>query len=128
MNASDEQLLGALRAGARGYLLKDADRDEIARAVLTVAAGGTVYAGAIGRRLVEHVTAEPARADSPFPELTDRERDIVRQVATGRSNQEIARTLFLAEKTVRNNVAAILAKLGVRVRAALVALARDRGV
>lgn len=128
MNASDDQLLGALRAGARGYLLKDADRDEIARAVITVAEGGTVYAGEIGRRLVERATVAQSPAERSFPELTERELDIVRQVATGRSNHEIARSLCLAEKTVRNNVAAILTKLQVRDRAALVALARDRGL
>lgn len=128
MNASDDQLLGALRAGARGYLLKDADRDQIVRAVVTVAEGGTVYAGEMGRRLVERATAPPSPAQRPFPELTDRELEIVRHVAVGRSNHEIGAELFLAEKTVRNNVSMVLSKLGLRDRAALVAVARDRGL
>lgn len=128
MNASDEQLLAALRAGARGYLLKDADRDEIARAVLTVAGGGQVYGGEIGRRLVERATVGTAPARRPWPQLTDRELEIARLVATGRSNREIAAALFLAEKTVRNNVASILAKLALRDRAALVAAAREEGL
>lgn len=128
MNAGDDQILGALRAGARGYLLKDADRDEIARAIQTVAAGGTVYSGEVGRRLVERASGAADPADRPFPELTERETQILAHIAAGRSNREIAASLFLAEKTVRNNVAVILAKLHLRDRAAAVAAARDRGL
>lgn len=128
MSASDDQILGALRAGARGYLLKDADRDEIARAIQTVAAGGTVYSGDVGRRLVERASEATTPATRPFPELTERETQILGQIAAGRSNREIAASLYLAEKTVRNNVAVILAKLHLRDRAAAVAAARDHGI
>lgn len=128
MHAGDEHVLAALRAGASGYLLKDAAREEIARAIHTVAGGGTVYSGDIGRRLVERAARPAARPSDLFPELTERETEILRQVAVGRSNSEIAAALFLSEKTVRNNVAMILAKLHLRDRAAAVAAARDRGL
>jgi DNA-binding NarL/FixJ family response regulator len=128
MNAGDESILAALRAGAGGYLLKDAERDEIARAIHTIASGGTVYSGEVGRRLVERAAQPESPRPRPFPELTDREVEILDGVAAGRSNHEIAATLFLSEKTVRNNVAMILAKLHLRDRAAAVAEARDRGL
>lgn len=128
MSAGDDNILGALQAGARGYLLKDAQRDEIARAIHTVAAGGTVYSGEVGRRLVERASRPTHAAERPFPELTERETEILAGVASGRSNHEIAGALFLSEKTVRNNVAVILAKLHLRDRAAAVATARDRGL
>lgn len=128
MHSGDEHVLAALRAGASGYLLKDAEREEIARAIHTVAGGGTVYSGDIGRRLVERAARPASRPSDLFPELTERETEILRQVAAGRSNPEIAASLFLSEKTVRNNVAMILAKLHLRDRAAAVAAARDRGL
>jgi DNA-binding NarL/FixJ family response regulator len=124
MHAEDETVIAALRAGARGYLLKGAERDEIVRAVLTVASGGTVYDGSVGRRISDFVS-RPLRPGKAFTQLTDREHEVLEQVAAGRSNHEIAALLHLSEKTVRNNVATILAKLAVRDRAALVARARD---
>lgn len=128
MHADDEALLDAVRAGARGYLLKGAERDEIVRAVLTVAAGGTVFGGDTGRRIAAYATRPPAAQGRVFAELTDREHEVLEHVAAGRGNHEIAATLFLSEKTVRNHVATILAKLGLRDRAAAVARARDRGM
>jgi DNA-binding NarL/FixJ family response regulator len=127
MHADDDAMLGALDAGARGYLLKGADRDEITRAVLTVAAGGTVYGPEVGRRLAELVVRRHG-PNRPFPHLTPREEEVLALVATGLGNHEIARRLMLSEKTVRNNVAAILPKLHVRDRAAAVARARDAGM
>ncbi|WP_084106388.1 response regulator transcription factor [Demequina sp. NBRC 110056] len=128
MNASDSSVLGALRAGASGYLLKDAGREEIARAIHTVAQGGTVYSGDVGRRIVERLASPHEPPARPFPELTEREDQILERIASGCSNHEIAQALFLSEKTVRNNVAVILAKLHLRDRAAAVAAARDRGM
>jgi len=127
MHADDDAVLGALRAGAHGYLLKGADRDEIARAVLTVAGGGTVYGAEVGRRLAALLSVR-GQATRRFPELTPRKEQILSLVATGLGNHEIARRLGLSEKTVRNNVAAILNKLQVRDRAAAVARARDAGL
>ncbi|MEU5346523.1 MULTISPECIES: response regulator transcription factor [unclassified Streptomyces] len=129
MHEDDEALLGALRAGARGYLLKGADRTEIVRAVLSVAAGDAVYGEAVARRIVAFFTgAHRHYAAQIFPELTDRERQILELVATGCGNHEIARRLVLSEKTVRNYVSAVLVKLGVPHRAAAVAKARDAGL
>jgi DNA-binding NarL/FixJ family response regulator len=129
MHEEDEALFSALRAGARGYLLKGADRDEIVRAVLAVASGDAVYSGSVAQRIVGFFTAAQQQyAAQVFPELTAREREILGLVATGLGNHEVARRLVLSEKTVRNNVAAILTKLEVPDRAAAVAKARDAGL
>ncbi|MEV6302036.1 response regulator transcription factor [Actinoplanes sp. NPDC051861] len=129
MHDEDEALFGALRAGARGYLLKGADRAQIVRAVLAVADGDAVYGAPVARRIVDFYTG--ARRDfaaSVFPELTDREREVLDVLASGADNREIARRLYLSEKTVRNHVSALFLKLGVRDRAAAVARARDAGL
>jgi DNA-binding NarL/FixJ family response regulator len=129
MHEEDEALFSALRAGARGYLLKGADRDEVVRAVLAVAAGDAVYSGSVAQRIVGFFTASQQQyAAQAFPDLTTREREILDLVATGLGNHEIARRLVLSEKTVRNNVASILTKIQVPDRAAAVARARDSGL
>jgi DNA-binding NarL/FixJ family response regulator len=129
MHEDDEALFGALRAGARGYLLMGADKAEIVRAVLAVAAGDAVYGAAVARRIVDFFTGAQQRyAAQVFPELTAREREILDLVAAGSGNHEIARRLVLSEKTVRNHVSAILLKLQVPDRAAAVAKARDAGL
>ena len=129
MHDDDPALFGALRAGARGYLLKGADKTEILRAVQAVAAGEAVYGAAVARRIVEFFTgAQQEYAAQVFPQLTAREREVLGLVAAGCGNHEIARRLVLSEKTVRNHVAAILFKLEVADRAAAVAKARDAGL
>jgi len=130
MHEDNQALLGALRAGARGYLLKGADRAEIVRAVLAVAAGEAVYGAAVARRITDFFTGGGLRdyTASAFPELTDREREVLDLVAAGCGNHDIARRLALSEKTVRNHVSAILFKLQVRDRAAVIAKARDAGL
>jgi DNA-binding NarL/FixJ family response regulator len=129
MHEDDEALFAALRAGVRGYLLKDADRDDIVRAVLAVAAGEAVYGAAVARRIVDFFTGAQQRyAAQVFPELTGREREVLNLLATGCGNHEIARRLVLSEKTVRNHVATILTKLQAPNRAAAVAKARDAGI
>ena len=106
MHEDDESVFAALRAGARGYLLKGADRSEIVLAVLTVAAGEAVYGPAVARRIVDFFTgASRHYAARIFPELTSREREVLEHVARGRGNHQIARDLVLSEKTVRNHVA-----------------------
>jgi DNA-binding NarL/FixJ family response regulator len=129
MREDDEALFGALRAGAGGYLLKGADGEEIVRAVLAAAAGDAVYTADVAKRIISFFTsAHQTYAAQAFPQLTAREREILHLVATGLGNHEIARRLVLSEKTVRNNVAAILTKLQVPDRAAAVARARDTGL
>jgi DNA-binding NarL/FixJ family response regulator len=129
MHEDDEMLFGALRAGARGYLLKGADKAEILRALLAVASGEAVYGAPVARRIVAFFTGAQQRyAAQVFPELTAREREVLELVAAGHGNHEIARRLVLSEKTVRNHVAAILVKLQVPDRATAVAKARDAGL
>ncbi|MFC8434000.1 response regulator [Streptomyces sp. NPDC057253] len=129
MHEDDEALFAALRAGARGYLLKDADRAEIVRAVLAVAEGQAVYGQAVARRIVDFFTGvHRDYAAQVFPELTEREREVLELIALGIGNHRIAARLVLSEKTVRNHVSAILTKLHVSDRAAAVARARDAGL
>ncbi|GAA4884498.1 response regulator [Actinomycetospora straminea] len=119
MHDDDETVLAALRAGARGYLLKGADQEEIRRAVHAVVAGEMIVAPAAAAHVVARLAAPPPAA--PFPELTPRERDVLDAMARGRRNHAIAEELGLAAKTVGNHVSAILAKLGVETRAEAVA-------
>ncbi|MGR7025937.1 response regulator [Geodermatophilus sp. URMC 62] len=127
MHEDDASLFGALRAGARGYLLKGADREEIVRAVLAVAAGDAVYGGAVARRVADALTGR-ASAAPVLPGLTGREREVLELLAAGLPTGQIARRLALSDKTVRNHVSAVLTKLQVPDRAAAVARAREAGL
>jgi DNA-binding NarL/FixJ family response regulator len=127
MHEDDASLFGALRAGADGYLLKGADRDEIVRAVLAVAQGHAVYGGAVARRVVDTLSQTNSRPPS-FPELTAREREVLELLAAGLPTSHIARRLGLSDKTVRNHVSAVLTKLQVPDRAAAIARAREAGL
>jgi DNA-binding NarL/FixJ family response regulator len=124
MFEDDETVLSAIRAGARGYLLKGAGQDEMLAAIRAVVAGQLVVGQTVAARLVEHLSARP----DPFPELTSREREILVLLAEGHQNATIAARLDLAPKTVGNHVSAILAKLGVPDRAQAARLARARGL
>ena len=130
MSDDDDSVFAALRAGARGYLLKEADAEDITRAVRAVAAGEAVFGPRIADRVIAFFSQAGLRgtAAAPFPQLTDREREILDLIARGCDNPTIARRLFLSEKTVRNHVSACLHKLQVASRAEAVALARDAGV
>jgi DNA-binding NarL/FixJ family response regulator len=129
MHADDESLFAAMRAGARGYLLKGADRAELVRAIQSVASGEAVYGAAVAQRIVDFFTgAHEDYAAKVFPELTDRERDVLRLLAQGRRNSEIAAELSLSDKTVRNHVSAVLLKLQVPDRTAAALRARDAGL
>jgi DNA-binding NarL/FixJ family response regulator len=123
----DDSVFAALRAGARGYLLKGADHDEIRRAVQAAAAGETIFGAGLTARVLAFFTRE-APAVPLFPQLTDRERDVLELVAQGRSNTAIAARLHLSEKTIRNNLSNILAKLQVADRAQAIVQARDAGL
>jgi DNA-binding NarL/FixJ family response regulator len=124
----DEYVYNALRAGAAGFMLKDAPPQRLADAVRTVASGETLLAPAITRRLVERYAAEPAPDATAFAELTAREVDVVRLVARGLSNAEIGGELFLSEATVKTHLTSILRKVGLRDRTQLVVLAYERGL
>lgn len=123
----DDNILAALRAGARGYLLKGAGPVEIERAVRAVAAGEMLLAPEVAERAMPHLagTRAPHR---PFPQLTQREDEVLELVARGLDNLSIARRLGLSDKTVRNNLSNILTKLGVADRGAAIARARDAGL
>lgn len=130
MHEDDEHVFAALRAGANGYLVKGADGDEIARAVLAVANGDAVYGGSVARRIVSFYAGEAAEspAQRAFPELTPREREVLELVATGCRNHEIARRLGMSEKTVRNHVSQVLLKLQVPDRTSAALKAREAGL
>lgn len=129
MHAEDDSLFAALRAGARGYLLKGADRAELVRAILSVASGEAVYGSAVASKIVAFFTgAQKDYAAQVFPELTDRERDVLTLLAEGRRNSEIAGALHLSDKTVRNHVSSVLLKLQVPDRTAAALKAREAGL
>ena len=130
MSEDDDSVFAALRAGARGYLLKESSAGDIVRAVRAVAAGEAVFGPRIADRVLAFFSAAALRgaAAVPFPQLSDREREVLDLVAQGCDNQTIARRLFLSDKTVRNHVSACLHKLQVASRAEAVALARDAGL
>ncbi|MEV4183295.1 response regulator transcription factor [Streptosporangium canum] len=123
----DEYAFAALRAGASGFLLKDAPAEEIVAAVRTVHEGDAVIAPSTTRRLLDHVAPTlPLPADPPIP-LTDREREVLRHIAQGETNAEIAGRLFLSEGTVKTHVGRILAKLQLRDRVQAVIWAYEHG-
>ncbi|GAB3856053.1 response regulator transcription factor [Nocardioides maradonensis] len=128
MNEDDDTVLGAIRAGARGYLLKGAGAEEVQHAVRTAAAGGMVFGGALAGRIAGLLSGGPRPVeDEPFPDLTERERSVLRMVAAGRSNDDIAGELYVSNKTVRNTVSVIYAKLGASGRADAIVRAREAG-
>jgi DNA-binding NarL/FixJ family response regulator len=129
MSEDADSVFAALRAGARGYLLKEADAGDIARAVSAVARGEAVFGPRVADKVLTFF-AGAARSGSavPFPQLTEREREVLDLVAQGCDNLTIARRLVLSDKTVRNHVSACLTKLQVASRAEAVALARDAGL
>jgi DNA-binding NarL/FixJ family response regulator len=130
MLEDDASVISAMQAGARGYLLKEANRADIGRALEAVAAGEIIFGPSVAARvltLFSATTAVQQPGQPAFPELTDREQEILELVARGLTNPAIASRLYLSEKTVRNHVSNVFAKLHVTDRAAAVARARDRG-
>ena len=128
MVEEDASIFAAMRAGARGYVLKGAGPETILRSILVVAAGEAIFGPSVASRLTQFFAAGPAAAAAPFPELTAREREILILMSSGANNAAIAARLGLTEKTVRNNVSNVFAKLRVADRAAAVARARDAGL
>ena len=129
MFEDDDSVFAAMRAGARGYLLKGAGPGEIARAIRAVGSGEAIFGPDVARRVMDYFTTpRPELAAMAFPELTDREREVLELIAQGRNNQWIARHFVLSPKTVRNHVSNIFTKLQVADRAEAIVRAREAGL
>jgi DNA-binding NarL/FixJ family response regulator len=127
----DEVLWGAIEAGAAGFVLKDCSAEELMAAVRVVARGGAWFDAGVAPRLLgryREIVAPAARDAARLELLTDREHEVLRLMARGATNAEIASTLFVAEATVKTHVGSIFGKLGVRDRAAAIVFAYDHGV
>lgn len=127
MFTDDESIFAAMRAGARGYLLKDADRDAMRRAIEGVGNGESIFGAGVAQRMVGFFARARELGVQPFPELTDREREVLEELARGSDNTTIASRLGISLKTVRNHVSAILGKLMVVDRAHAIVRAREAG-
>jgi len=129
MFEDDDSVFAAMRAGARGYILKGADQEEMVRAIRAVARGEALFGPAIAQRLMAFFASPgPLAAPQAFPELTDREREILELIAQGRNNTDIANRLVLSPKTVRNHISNIFSKLQVVDRAQAIVRAREAGL
>jgi DNA-binding NarL/FixJ family response regulator len=129
MTADDEAVVAAMRAGARGYVVKGSGRADLLRSVRSVADGGAVFGPGVAERLPAYfasLAAVPGR--DAFPQLTEREREVLDLMARGLDNRRIARELFLSDKTVRNHVSNVLAKLDAEDRGEAVVRARNAGL
>jgi DNA-binding NarL/FixJ family response regulator len=126
----DAHVYDALRAGASGFLLKNAPPEDLVQAIRVVAAGGALLDPAVTRRVIEEFARTPAPGAPPaaVSALTDREREVLQHVAAGSSNAEIAATLYVSEATVKTHVARLLAKLGLRDRVQAVVYAYEHGL
>ena len=128
MFEDDELVFAAMRAGARGYVLKDMDDDAIARAILAIGHGDAIFSPAIAGRMMTFFAARPAQAGATFPELSESERKVLRLMAQGVNNQAIAERLGLSPKTVRNYISSIFSKLQVADRSQAIVRAHDAGL
>lgn len=128
MFEDDDSVFAAMRAGARGYVLKGAGQAEMLRAIRAVASGEALFGPAIADRILAFFAAKPSTPPVPFPDLTNREREILNLIAAGHGNAEIANRLFLSPKTIRNHVSSIFGKLQVADRAQAIVRAREAGL
>ncbi|MBL0747150.1 response regulator transcription factor [Nocardioides baculatus] len=128
MNEDDDTVLSAIRAGASGYLLKGSGAEEVVGALRAARAGGMVFGASLAARVAGlFVHGAAPVEESPFPELTERERDVLERLARGHTNDAIARELYVSNKTVRNAVSSIYAKLHAAGRAEAIIKAREAG-
>jgi DNA-binding NarL/FixJ family response regulator len=123
----DDSVFAAMRAGARGYVLKGAQGEETIRAIRAVAHGEAIFSPSVAARLIDHFSS-PSPVTQPFPELSEREHEVLALIAQGFTNDAIAHRLSLSPKTVRNYVSSIFDKLGVADRAGAIIRARDEGL
>jgi DNA-binding NarL/FixJ family response regulator len=128
MFEEDDSVFAAMRAGARGYLLKGSDHDETLRAIRAVGSGEAIFGAAIAERLMAFFASAPSVLPQAFPELTDREREVLELIARGETNAAIASRLSLSQKTVRNHVSNVFTKLRVADRAQAIVRAREGGL
>lgn len=128
MFEDDDSVLAAMRAGARGYLLKGAEQDEIVRAIRAAAAGEAILGPQVAQRVIDHFTHSARSTTTAFPALTERERQVLELIAAGKGNASIAHELMINLKTVRNHVSNIFTKLQVSDRSAAIVRARQSGL
>jgi DNA-binding NarL/FixJ family response regulator len=128
MFQDDDSVFAALKAGARGYILKDMDDEEITRAILAVGKSEAIFSPAIAERMMKFFSTRPEMPAGVFPELTESERNVLTLMAQGVNNDEIARRLSFSNKTVRNYVSNIFSKLQVADRAQAIVKAREAGL
>jgi DNA-binding NarL/FixJ family response regulator len=129
MFEDDDSVFAAMRAGARGYLLKGAEGGETLQAIRVVSTGEAIFSPAIATRLMRYFGAPRPRGPSqPFPELTEREREVLSLIAQGYTNQAIAEQLVISPKTVRNHISSIFSKLQVTSRLEAILRAKDAGM
>jgi DNA-binding NarL/FixJ family response regulator len=128
MYEDDDSVFAAMRAGARGYLVKGVEQEDIARAIRSVAAGEAIFGPGVAQRVLGFLTAPAPKTQVPFPELSRREHDVLDLLAAGLNNAGIADRMGITPKTVANNVSSIFAKLQVADRAQAIVRARDAGL
>jgi DNA-binding NarL/FixJ family response regulator len=125
---TDERILGAVQAGARGYLLKGAPRDELFKAIRVVGKGGSLLQPVVASKLLQHISHQSDKPASSIEVLTDRETEVLALLAQGKTNKEIAAALVISERTVKFHVGSILGKLGAGNRTEAVTIAAQRGL
>jgi DNA-binding NarL/FixJ family response regulator len=128
MFEDDDSVFAAMRAGARGYLLKGAEQQDIERAIRAAAAGEAIFGPQIAQRVVAHFASGSGSSAAVFPSLTEREREVLEMIAAGKGNATIAHELMISLKTVRNHVSDIFTKLQVSERAQAIVKAREAGL
>jgi DNA-binding NarL/FixJ family response regulator len=125
---TDERILAAVRAGAKGYLLKGAPREEVFQAIRIVSQGNSLLQPVVASKLLQHISSAEGENERGFETLTERELEVLRLLGQGRTNREIAETLVITERTVKFHVSAILNKLGAGNRTEAVSIAAQRGL
>jgi DNA-binding NarL/FixJ family response regulator len=125
---TDERILGAVQAGARGYLLKGAPRDELFKAIRVVGKGGSLLQPVVASKLLQHISRQSDKPAASVEVLTDRETEVLALLAQGKTNKEIAAALVISERTVKFHVGSILGKLGAGNRTEAVTIAVQRGL
>jgi len=128
MHEDDDSVFAAMRAGARGYLLKGAEQEEIVRAIEAVSSGQAIFGPGVAQRVMQYFAAAPSAKQQPFPELTPREREVLDLISSGESNPTIARRLGISSKTVSNHISVIFTKLQVADRSQAIVQARRAGL